>query len=121
MGNVYIEGYNQLKLSGYNVTFPARIRQYINFFKKDRVAVLIGAKKTDREYGIHFKGEGNVFVANYEGIIGQSKQIISNIWYIDENTLGMYDGQADLWFDINKMEVIRTIWNPWGLDKPEKY
>ena len=33
----------------------------------------------------------------------------------------MYDGQADIWVDVDKKEVVRMIWNPWGLDNPEQY
>lgn len=64
----------------------------------------------------------NIFIANGDGIIWQypKKGWITNIWKIDNNTLGMYDGQIDIWVDVNKKEIIRTIWNPWGLDNPEK-
>lgn len=119
MSNIYIEDYNKIRISGYNIVFPERIRQYENFIKIDKVAVMVGAKKGDSEYGNDLKG-GNIFIANYEGIIWQSKEFIVNIWKINENTLGMYDGQTDIWVDVNKMEVVRMIWNPWGMDNPEK-
>ncbi|WP_318308872.1 hypothetical protein [Flagellimonas crocea] len=121
MANVYIEDYNIMRISGYNIKFPARIRQYINFIEKDKIAVMIGSKKEDLEYE-QKKIIGNVFIADFTGILWQfDKNTIVNIWEIDENTLGMYDGQADIWVDVNELKVTRTIWNPWGLDNPEKY
>jgi hypothetical protein len=87
----------------------------------DFTVVLVEAKKSDIEYGVDLDG-GNIFFANENGILWQypKKGYLSNIWKIDENTLGMYDGQTDIWLDVNKKEVIRMIWNPWGLDNPEK-
>ncbi len=64
----------------------------------------------------------DVFLLNESGIVWQySKNTITEIWRKDKNTLCMYDGQADIWLDVNKLEVIRTIWNPWGLDNPENF
>ncbi|MEC7263576.1 MAG: hypothetical protein VXW38_07530 [Bacteroidota bacterium] len=111
--------YKTFEINGIYHSLPKRVRQSILF--KDVIAVRISSRKSDPEFGKDFEG-GNVFILNYKGIVWQfGKKSITNIWEIDENTLGMYDGQADIWVDVNELKVTRTIWNPWGLDNPEKY
>ena len=120
MVQIIIDDYNKLKINSHKVLFPKRVRQFEIY--NEFVAVLVESKKADSEYGTDLLG-GNIFFANEKGIFWQfpKEGFMSNIWKIDENTLGIYDGQADLWLDVNKKEIIRTIWNPWGLDNPEKY
>ncbi len=76
-----------------------------------------------RELGVVMTKSGNVLIFNNLGNIVweyEHKNYISEIWKKDENTLCMYDGQTDIWVDINKLEVVRRIWNPWGLHNPKK-
>lgn len=121
MAQVVIYNYNVLKIDNRKVSFPERVRQFEIF--DDLVAVRVNAKKNDPEYNIELKEGGNIFIANRNGITWQypKKGYIATIWKINEHTLGMYDGQTDIWVDINKLDVVRMIWNPWGLDNPEKY
>jgi hypothetical protein len=118
---ISIADYRTISIFGFKISFPERIKQYEIF--GDRVAVRVNANKADPEFGGDLNGS-NVFIADANGIIWQyppKKGWISNIWKKDENTLCMYDGTSDVWVDVNKLEVIRMIWNPWGLDEPEQY
>ena len=75
------------------------------------------------EVGVVMTKSGNVLIYNKFGNIVweyERKNCISEIWKKDDNTFCMYDGQADIWVDINKLKVVRMIWNPWGLNKNEK-
>lgn len=111
--------YKTISIEGKRIDLPKRIKQLEAWSNK--IAVRIGSKKTDPEYSQDFIG-GNVYILGVEGVLWQfDKKTISSIWKKDENTLCMYDGQTDIWVDINKLEVVRMIWNPWGLDEPEKY
>ena len=120
MINVSITDYNTLEINFRKIKFPQRIFQFEKF--ENKVAVLVSAKKDDPEGGKKLEGS-NIFIANENGIVWQypTKGWISNIWKKDENTLCMYDGTSDVWVDVKKLEVVRMIWNPWGLDEPEKY
>ncbi|MBP1640605.1 MAG: hypothetical protein H6Q17_2188 [Bacteroidetes bacterium] len=120
MIQVIIDDYNKLKINSHKITFPKRIRQFVIY--NEFVVILVESKKNDPEYGVDLSG-GNIFFANDKGIFWQypTPGFMSNIWKINENILGMYDGQSDLWLDVNKKEIVRAIWNPWGFDNPEKY
>ncbi len=110
--------YKSLSIGSNKIELPKRIRQLESF--QGHIAVRIGSKKTDTEFKKEFDG-GNVFILNESGIVWQyDKKTITEIWKKNEHTLCMYDGQADIWVDINKQKVVRTIWNPWGLDNPKE-
>jgi len=112
--------YKTILINENEIVFPKRIRQIIEI-NNNITVVRLGSKKSDPEYHVQL-AEGYIFFINENGIINNyNNPSITNIWKIDKNTLGMYDGQADLWLDVNKKEVIRMIWNPWGLDNPENF
>lgn len=112
--------YKTISINGNQFILPQRIRQIIEL-NEQTIVIRIGSKKSDKEFEIELT-DGYIYFMNEDGITGKYNNLsICNLWKIDENTLGMYDGQSDLWLDVNKKEIVRMIWNPWGLDNPEKY
>lgn len=114
------EDSHTLNILNSTIKFPGQISKYILFEKF--VAVLLNYMEDDSKPNL---SGGNIFFANENGIFWQLPSIrriyMSNIWKKDNNTLGIYDGQYDLWLNINTKEYTKEIWNPWGMPNPEKY
>jgi hypothetical protein len=115
---IKLEDYKTIIVDKKKYVLPKRIEQYI-ILSENVIAISVYSRKMDVEYGVKLDG-GYLFFIKDEQLL-QFNVTISNMWKKDNNTLGIYDGVETLYLDINKMEIIRSIWNPWGLDNPEKY
>lgn len=114
------ESSQSLKVLNSTIDFPGEISQWVLY--ETFVAVLLSDIEDSFKSNL---GGGNIFFANEKGIFWQLPAIkpiyMSHIWKKDEKTLGIYDGQYDLWLDVNSKEYIKEIWNPWGMPNPERY
>lgn len=114
------ENSQSLKVLNLTIDFPGEISQWVLY--ETFVAVLLSDIEDSFKSNL---GGGNIFFANEKGIFWQLPAIkpiyMSHIWKKDEKTLGIYDGQYDLWLDVNSKEYIKEIWNPWGMPNPERY
>jgi len=122
---VKLEDYKTIIVNGNKFVLPKRIQQYV-IINEVTIAIFVYSQKTDAEYEIKLADAkygingGHLFLVK-DGKLHQFNVVVSNIWKKDDNTLGIYTGDYTEYLDINKMEIVKSIWNPWGLDNPEKY